>query len=306
MTNREIAELMFEKMKFFGFTPYDIDYGNGYFLFDMGDNSVVHFRIKEVWKNWKFGMWIDSEALNKDEDIPYEKEPNVVQVFCQHEHLIDKFNPSRSSLRVEFKPSDFSDGVLEFGAYRLRDMLKMIKHHPFICWNEFCGDYAGYYSDKSFLLPFIKYESEYLNGEIAKEVKTVFWLNYTKTKLSLMKKFSKILYDVELYDFEKENEEWSTDYLYKIKLTFNDVDTDKILDFFDFISNSVLMTVVAFLTCIFVGYIVKPDMFVEEIELTGKFKRKKLFLIVIKYFAPICIVLILISSVLDALGIVKI
>ena len=78
------------------------------------------------------------------------------------------------------------------------------------------------------------------------------------------------------------------------------------LDFFDFISNSVLMPIVAFLTCVFVGYIVKPDMFVEEIELTGKFKRKKLFLIVIKYFAPICIVLILISSVLDALGIVKI
>ena len=78
------------------------------------------------------------------------------------------------------------------------------------------------------------------------------------------------------------------------------------LDFFDFTSNSVLMPVVAFLTCIFIGYIVKPDMFIEEIELTGKFKRKKLFLIVIKYIAPICIVLILVSSVLDALGIVKI
>jgi NSS family neurotransmitter:Na+ symporter len=78
------------------------------------------------------------------------------------------------------------------------------------------------------------------------------------------------------------------------------------LDFFDFISNSVLMPIVAFLTCIFVGYIVKPDIFIEEIELSGKFKRKKLFLIVIKYFAPVCIVLILISSVLDALGIIKI
>ena len=38
----------------------------------------------------------------------------------------------------------------------------------------------------------------------------------------------------------------------------------------------------------------------------AKFKRKKLFTIVIKYIAPICIILILISSVLDALGIVKI
>ncbi len=78
------------------------------------------------------------------------------------------------------------------------------------------------------------------------------------------------------------------------------------LDFFDFMSNSVLMPVVAFLTCIFVGYVMKPQMFIDEIELSGKFKRKKLFLVVIKYFAPICIVLILISSVLDTLGIVKI
>lgn len=78
------------------------------------------------------------------------------------------------------------------------------------------------------------------------------------------------------------------------------------LDMFDFISNSVLMPIVALLTCIFVGYILKPKTIIEELELTGKFKGKKLFIIVIKYFAPICIVLILISSVLDALGIMKI
>ena len=48
-----------------------------------------------------------------------------------------------------------------------------------------------------------------------------------------MKKFSKVLYDVELYDFEKENKGWSTDYLYQVRLTFND-DTDEIIDFFDF------------------------------------------------------------------------
>ena len=78
------------------------------------------------------------------------------------------------------------------------------------------------------------------------------------------------------------------------------------LDMFDFISNSVLMPIVALLTCIFVGYIIKPDTLSEEIELTGKFKGKKLFNVVIKYIAPVCIVLILISSVLDVLGIVKI
>lgn len=78
------------------------------------------------------------------------------------------------------------------------------------------------------------------------------------------------------------------------------------LDFFDFISNSVMMPIVALLTCIFVGYVIKPHTISDEVELSGKFKRKCLFTIVIKYFAPICIVLILLSSVLDAFGILKI
>ncbi|MBQ2839728.1 MAG: sodium-dependent transporter [Oscillospiraceae bacterium] len=78
------------------------------------------------------------------------------------------------------------------------------------------------------------------------------------------------------------------------------------LDFFDFISNSVLMPIVALLTCIFVGYVIKPSAVIEEVELNSAFKKKRLFEVVIKYIAPICIVFILISSVLDAMGIFKI
>ncbi|MGN1051118.1 MAG: sodium-dependent transporter, partial [Acutalibacteraceae bacterium] len=59
------------------------------------------------------------------------------------------------------------------------------------------------------------------------------------------------------------------------------------LDFFDFISNSILMPIVALLTCIFIGFIIKPKTVIDEIEVTGPFKRKKLFVVVIKYVAPI-------------------
>lgn len=78
------------------------------------------------------------------------------------------------------------------------------------------------------------------------------------------------------------------------------------LTFFDFISNSVMMPIAAFLTCIFIGYIIKPQAIIDEVEIGGKFKLKNLFVIVIKYFAPICIALILITSVLEAMGIMKI
>ncbi|MBQ6848155.1 MAG: sodium-dependent transporter [Clostridia bacterium] len=75
-----------------------------------------------------------------------------------------------------------------------------------------------------------------------------------------------------------------------------------ILDMFDFASNSVLMPLTALVTCIFVGYYLKPKTVIEEIELSGKFTAKKMFVIIIKYVAPVCIVLILISSVLNGLS----
>ncbi len=70
-----------------------------------------------------------------------------------------------------------------------------------------------------------------------------------------------------------------------------------ILDFFDFISNSVIMPVVALLTCVFVGYVITPKAIIEEAELTGPLKSKKLFTGVIKYFAPVCALVILVISV---------
>ena len=78
------------------------------------------------------------------------------------------------------------------------------------------------------------------------------------------------------------------------------------LDFFDFISNSVLMPIVALLTCIFVGYVIKPKALIEEAELSAAFKQKKLFSVIIRYIAPICIILILGFSVLEAFGIIKV
>ena len=78
---------------------------------------------------------------------------------------------------------------------------------------------------------------------------------------------------------------------------------DDLLTFFDFISNSMLMPIVAFLTCIFIGYIIKPQAIIEEVKISSPFKREKLFVIMIKYIAPIFIIIILISSILGALGI---
>lgn len=78
------------------------------------------------------------------------------------------------------------------------------------------------------------------------------------------------------------------------------------LDFFDFVSNSVIMPIVAILTCIFVGYVIKPKTLIDEIAISKKFKSEKLYIVIIKYIAPFCILAILISSVLNSLGVIDI
>lgn len=79
-----------------------------------------------------------------------------------------------------------------------------------------------------------------------------------------------------------------------------------LLDFFDFLSNSVLMPVVAFLTCVSIGYFIKPQVIYDEVERNGAFKEKKFYTVMLKYIAPICLVLILIFAVSEAMGWIKV
>lgn len=78
-----------------------------------------------------------------------------------------------------------------------------------------------------------------------------------------------------------------------------------ILDIMDFITNSVLMPVCALLTCIFTAYVIGVNVIHDEVKQSSLFKRQKLFDIMIKYIAPVLIAAILVSSILDAAGIIK-
>lgn len=75
------------------------------------------------------------------------------------------------------------------------------------------------------------------------------------------------------------------------------------LDLFDFVSNSVIMPIVAFFTCVLIGFVVKPKTVVDEVKVTdGTFKSEKLFTVMIKWVAPIFILAILVFSVAEGMG----
>lgn len=75
------------------------------------------------------------------------------------------------------------------------------------------------------------------------------------------------------------------------------------LDFFDFLTNSVMMPIAAIATCVFVSKVVGLQKIEEEVLLeNGTFRRKKIFNCMIQYLCPIFAAIILISSVANAFG----
>ncbi len=75
------------------------------------------------------------------------------------------------------------------------------------------------------------------------------------------------------------------------------------LDFFDFLTNSVMMPIAAIATCLLVARVVGVKKIEEEVTLDGNpFRRKAIFNFMIQYLCPIFAAIILVSSVANALG----
>ena len=72
----------------------------------------------------------------------------------------------------------------------------------------------------------------------------------------------------------------------------------QILDIMDYISNNALMPIVAIGTCILIGWIVKPKVIIQEVEKSGStFGRKSLYVVMIRFIAPILLVVLLLKSI---------
>ena len=73
--------------------------------------------------------------------------------------------------------------------------------------------------------------------------------------------------------------------------------TGQLLDIMDYISNSFLMPLISVFSTILVGWIVGPKWIAEEMEHpNGKFSRKHLYNIMIKYVAPVIMVILFLQS----------
>ena len=198
----EMREALFNAMKEKGFVPTDIEIGDGYFIFDMGDGGNVHFHVKGL-RGWKFGLWCHDEYVPSEEDKArgYKAEPPRMEVFAQVDKNIDKFKPSRSAYCETIKYSHNYDenynviegswSIDEYSFYDVISMLKEMKYHPLMAYYK--DSWTGGYTDKSnwgLLVYYIRSnfsESWYAFKKkwktILKDKITYHYLNHIKNKL---------------------------------------------------------------------------------------------------------------------------
>lgn len=75
------------------------------------------------------------------------------------------------------------------------------------------------------------------------------------------------------------------------------------LDFFDFLTNTVMMPIAAIATCLLVSRVIGVEKIEAEVTADGApFKRKKIFAFMIRFLCPVFAAIILISSIANAFG----
>ncbi len=71
----------------------------------------------------------------------------------------------------------------------------------------------------------------------------------------------------------------------------------QLLDVADYVSNNILMPVITIMTCVLIGWVVKPKWVVDEVQRNGEaFKRKGLYIVVMKFAAPIVMTVLLLKA----------
>lgn len=246
MNNRTAAKIIFKYLKSIGFTATDIEFGDGYFVFTLGDDGVTHFHIKGL-RGWKFGMWIntDVKSLRKDNGTYYP----IISFFCQHEDNLDKFKPSRSFFHVNISPQQFKDYITNEDVYALNDIgiiVRHIKHNPILAYVEDCYNWFSMQDTDvitalltdNYRKEYFKIKANFVKRKCKKLCEDIIPILTQKTKIPFLEKFDIVdyvefedhnrngficspRYDMgihfkKLYDIEEKQEDAETEVLYKM------------------------------------------------------------------------------------------
>lgn len=156
----------------------DMKRGNGYYIFEFGDNSVVHLRIKEL-PGWLFGMWFSYDKKMK----------GVIKCewFCQQDLWLNKFKPCCSEIQctTSFCISQFAiDKILTepenvfFDGYQIIDNIKFMIKHP---WLAAYRDYRDVSLNTDYVTE--KYAKKYMKKAIKERNKYISMVEKLEEKV---------------------------------------------------------------------------------------------------------------------------
>jgi len=220
--NRKIANSVFNELRKEGLIPVNVQFSNGYFIFEKGEDAVVHFKIKGVNK-WKFGMWIDINDVDE-----------AVQVFAQHIDYIDKFKPSRS-IFCEVVSRETLLGITKkksnshWAYYRIIEMVKHIKNNPRLAFVQESTSSFKYVTEPLIKL-YLKEEKECCLDRLHENkehlVKDIFAYkqNQLAIKILLAKKLP-VVKSVTLID-RNASGMWRMSPRYEVRVVFNRVNNN--------------------------------------------------------------------------------
>lgn len=137
----------------------DVSYGNGYFIFAHGTNSVVSFHIEEI-PEWLGGIWWRPlETKDSTEENPkYRTDAIGCSLFFQYEAEIDKFKPSASMFGGSEFEFHFKEGYGDSNFYDSVWDLKFIKEEPYLAYykemfyTDFNHEYVSRAKAKAFYI----------------------------------------------------------------------------------------------------------------------------------------------------------
>ena len=146
----------------------DVAFGDGYFIFGYGTNSVVHFHIKEA-PGWLFGIWwspVETEETKNKKRKEYITDQVYCELFAQYEEEIDKFKPTASTFCSSFRlhfDENYYDGFIN-GCADIRFIVK--------------EPYLAFYRE----MHCVDFNHEYVSRETAKRYWNRHWKEKAKDK----------------------------------------------------------------------------------------------------------------------------
>lgn len=223
MENKEIQLKVIEYLQTELRTNLEYVFGNGYSIFEFGDDAVCHFSLPKR-KDWKFGIWING----------IENDKYSISLFGQYIDYIDKFKPSCCTISYNVKlDKDFEN--LDDELYDFVNDLNNVKDSN---WASLIKYYwYGYYGAKNNPIKWLL--NDFYFYKIRKNVLS-FWNNNVvylilKTRVFVDRVFiGRNFNKIEIVDNNKNG--WICSPRYDVKYNFKNTRNDNTYRLYKFIN----------------------------------------------------------------------